>query len=79
MILNNYVFLTLAGSQTKNFYYSLDGWFQNNLDVYNLIEQFRIGNLHPDDVGDKDSGQDDTNDPWAQEPRRHPALLVGNK
>ena len=55
--------------------------FQNNLDVYLLIEQFRIGNLHPDDVGNPDSGSQGENDhdPWANEPKRHPALIAANK
>jgi hypothetical protein len=50
--------------------------------VYTLIEKFRIGNLHPDDVEDAElnpGSAGDDHDPWAHEPQRHPALIVANK
>ncbi|XP_037078135.1 sulfite oxidase, mitochondrial-like [Pollicipes pollicipes] len=40
--------------------------------VLKLLEQYRIGNVRPDEVGSHRAGM--TDDPWAAEPRRHPAL-----
>lgn len=46
--------------------------------VFAILETLRIGNVHPDDVATlqsfNNSGQSD--DPFAHEPRRHPALII---
>ncbi|KAF0289308.1 putative sulfite oxidase, mitochondrial [Amphibalanus amphitrite] len=44
--------------------------------VLKLLERYRIGNVREDEVG---SHRDGTDDPWAAEPRRHPALKPSSK
>jgi sulfite oxidase len=45
--------------------------------VYAILETLRIGNVHPEDVAQLEtSNSANSNDPFAHEPRRHPALFV---
>ena len=44
--------------------------------MYELLEELRIGNIHPDDM--QDIPVPDTNDPYARDPQRHPALRINS-
>ncbi len=46
--------------------------------VYEILETLRIGNLHPDDMKAKPLEKADKNNPFANEPSRHPALRVNS-
>ena len=48
----------------------------NNVVVYEALEKFRIGNLRKEDVDSVQSSLADTNDPFGNAPKRHPALVI---
>ena len=47
------------------------------IQVYSLLEKYRVGNLREDDVAENKS-LNDSSDPFANEPKRNPALKVIN-
>lgn len=57
-----------AGSSIDPFWHIYQQ--HNTPEILKLLETFRIGNLLPSD----DLGTKDLSDPWANEPKRHPAL-----
>ena len=48
----------------------------NNIVIYEALEKFRIGNLRVQDVENVKAYMADADDPFANSPKRHPALLV---
>jgi sulfite oxidase len=68
--------LMAAGGALEPFW-SLYAVHQQNSQVYTLLEEYRIGNLHPEDVKENEELNKDS-DPYLLEPRRNPGLLVNN-
>lgn len=60
-----------AGSSIEPFWNIFANHHQN--DIYQLLESMRIGNLSTEDVS---SDQDNSDDPYAKEPKRHKALKI---
>ena len=48
-----------------------------NDSVFEILEELRIGNIHPDDK--VEVSKKDVNDPYANDPPRHPALKVNSE
>jgi len=48
----------------------------NNKVIYEMLEQYRIGNLKQEDVESQKESLLNSDDPFANAPSRHPALLV---
>jgi len=46
-------------------------------EVLDILEELRVGNIHPDDM--KVTTTKDTNDPFANDPQRHPALQINSE
>merc|ERR1712013_431012 len=44
--------------------------------IYGMLEKYRIGNLKEEDAASLRESLKDSNDPFANAPKRHPALLV---
>ena len=51
----------------------------NSEHVYEQLEELRIGNVDPKDLARSMERKVDSNDPFANEPRRHPALTINSK
>ena len=68
--------LLAAGGQLEPFWqmYAV----HKNDEVYEILEELRIGNVHPDDVKAQ-VGKADINDPFSTDPPRHPALRVNSE
>lgn len=62
-----------AGSSIEPFWNIFANHQQN--DIYELLESMRIGNLSIDDI----NREDKSNDPYANEPKRHKALRVNGQ
>ena len=69
--------LMAAGGSLEPFW-GLYAVHQKNAEVYSLLEEYRIGNLHPEDVK-ANEGLADVHDPYILEPKRNPGLLVRTK
>lgn len=66
--------LMAAGGSIEPFW-DIYAVHKGNAEVYELLEKYRVGNLREEDVAENKSLTDST-DPFANEPRRHPALNV---
>ena len=51
----------------------------NNVIIYEALEKMRIGNLRQEDVDTNRRQMEDTSDPFANSPKRHPALIVNQQ
>ena len=51
----------------------------NNPIIYQALESYRIGNLRQQDVDINKAQMADTSDPFANAPKRHPALIVNQQ
>ena len=51
----------------------------NNVIIYEALEKMRIGNLRQEDVETNRKQMADTSDPFANSPKRHPALIVNQQ
>lgn len=60
-----------AGSSIEPFWNIFANHHQN--DIYQLLESMRIGNLSQKDVN---LGENESDDPYANEPKRHKALII---
>ena len=61
-----------AGGSVEPFW-ELYAVHKNNKQVYRMLEEYRIGNLSESDVKENKANID-KNDPYGNEPKRHPAL-----
>lgn len=69
-----------AGASIEPFW-SIYAVHNNNREVYQLLEKYRVGNLREEDVEENKSIAAEaarSSDPFANEPKRHPALNVIN-
>ena len=48
----------------------------NNEVIYGMLEEYRIGNLKQEDVDNQKASLKESDDPFANAPKRHPALMV---
>jgi len=48
----------------------------DNMVIYGMLEKYRIGNLKEEDAASLKESLKDSDDPFANAPKRHPALLV---
>ena len=66
--------LMAAGGSLEPFW-NLYAVHLKNPEVYTLLEEYRIGNLHPEDVKENEELSKSA-DPYLMEPKRNPGLLV---
>ena len=67
--------LLAAGGRLEPFWHMYA--VHKNESVYEMLEELRIGNTHPDDK--VEVIKQDLNDPYSQDPARHPALKVNSE
>ncbi len=68
--------LMAAGGSLEPFW-NLYAVHNNNAEIYAMLEEYRVGNLHPDDVKENEELAK-TWDPYLMEPKRNPELLVNS-
>jgi len=65
--------LMAAGAGVEPFW-AMYAFHLKDLDIMKMLEKFRIGNLAADDVEDRS----ESDNPFSNDPKRHPALIVNN-
>jgi len=64
-----------AGGSVEPFWRIYSVHLDNKV-IYGMLEKYRIGNLKEEDAASLRESLKDSNDPFANAPKRHPALLV---
>jgi len=70
--------LMAAGGSVEPFWH-MYAVHLNNKTIYSMLEQYRIGNLRDEDVQQNKAQMAAADDPFANAPSRHPALIVNQQ
>jgi len=69
--------LMAAGGSVEPFW-AMYGFHLKQQVIHSMLEEYRIGNLDLTDVESQKETMADSSDPYAADPKRHPALVINN-